>query len=317
MNELVYVIDTFSLMFQVFHAIAEMTGPSGQPTNAVFGFTRDLQLIRTQKQATHVICAIDSSGPGSRSDTYAEYKANRSEIPVDLAAQIPFILQVIEAFGTPAISYPAWEADDVIATIARQAVERGMDVRIVTSDKDCRQLIGPHVQLFNIRKNTFFDAEALKKDWGVRPDQVVDFQALVGDSVDNVPGVPLIGPKKASALIEQFGTLETILANADKAAGGPKLKENLKNFAEQARISRVLVELNANLPIEIDWEACPRQRPRSSAPVGSVHRTRLRALRLRDARSTAHSGQAAGKEPGSRIRIGRGNPLRRGGSRDR
>jgi DNA polymerase I len=261
MNELVYVIDTFSLMFQVFHAIAEMTGPSGQPTNAVFGFTRDLQLIRTQKKATHVICAVDSSGPGSRNDTYTEYKANRSEIPVDLAPQIPLILQVVDAYGTPAISYPAWEADDVIATIARQAVERGMEVRIVTSDKDCRQLIGPHVQLYNIRKNTYFDAEALKQDWGVRPDQVVDFQALVGDSVDNVPGVPLIGPKKASALIEQFGTLENILANADKAAGGPKLKENLKNFAEQARISRVLVELNQNLPLEIDWEAARVNEP--------------------------------------------------------
>jgi DNA polymerase-1 len=261
MNELVYVIDTFSLMFQVFHAIAEMTGPSGQPTNAVFGFTRDLQLIRTQKKATHVICAVDSSGPGSRNDTYNEYKANRSEIPVDLAPQIPLILQVVDAYGTPAISYPAWEADDVIATIARQAVERGMEVRIVTSDKDCRQLIGPHVQLYNIRKNTYFDAEALKQDWGVRPDQVVDFQALVGDSVDNVPGVPLIGPKKASALIEQFGTLENILANADKAAGGPKLKENLKNFADQARVSRVLVELNANLPIEIDWEAARVNEP--------------------------------------------------------
>ncbi len=175
--------------------------------------------------------------------------------------QIPLILQVVDAYGTPAISYPAWEADDVIATIARRAVERGMEVRIVTSDKDCRQLIGPHVQLYNIRKNTYFDAEALKKDWGVRPDQVVDFQALVGDSVDNVPGVPLIGPKKASALIEQFGTLENILANADKAAGGPKLKENLKNFADQARVSRVLVELNANLPIEIDWEAARVNEP--------------------------------------------------------
>src|SRR5579872_1176339 len=261
MNELVYVIDTYSLMFQVFHAIAEMTGPSGQPTNAVFGFTRDLQLVRTQKKATHVICAVDSSGPGTRNDTYAEYKANRSEIPVDLTPQIPYILQVVEAYGTPAISYPAWEADDVIATIARQAVERGMEVRIVTSDKDCRQLIGPHVQLYNIRKNTYFDAEALKKDWGIRPEQVVDFQALVGDSVDNVPGVPLIGPKKASALIEQFGTLENILANADKAAGGPKLKENLKNFAEQARISRVLVELNQNLPLEIDWEAARVKEP--------------------------------------------------------
>jgi DNA polymerase-1 len=261
MDELLYIIDTFSLMFQVFHAIGEMTGPSGQPTNAVFGFTRDLQLIRTQKKASHVICAVDSAGPGVRSDTFADYKANRSEIPVDLVPQIPVILQLIECFGTPAISVPAWEADDVIATLVRQATEHGFEVRIVTSDKDARQLLGPHVQIYNIRKNTFYDENSLKQEWGIRPDQVVDFQSLVGDSIDNVPGIPLIGPKKASALLQQFGTLENVLANADTAQGGPKLKENLKAFADQARMSRKLVELNANLPIAIDWEAARVKEP--------------------------------------------------------
>jgi DNA polymerase I len=259
--DLLYIIDTFSLIFQVFHAISEMTGPSGQPTNAVFGFTRDLQLIRTQKKATHVICAFDSSGPGVRNDAYAAYKANRSEIPVDLAPQIPVIMQVVEAFGTPVISYPGWEADDVIATLVRQATERGLEVRVVTNDKDVRQLLRPHVQIYNIRKNTFYDENSLKQEWGIRPDQVIDFQALVGDSVDNVPGVPLIGPKKASALLAQFETLEKCLANPDTAQGGPKLRENLKKFADQARISRQLVELNTNLPITVDWEAARVKEP--------------------------------------------------------
>ena len=158
------------------------------------------------------------------------------------------------------VSYPGWEADDVIATLAKQAAERGMEVRIVTSDKDARQLLGPHVQMFNIRKKLFLDEAYLKEDWGVRPDQVIDFQSLVGDSTDNVPGVPLVGPKKAQALLEEFGTLENVLANADKVRG-KKLQENLKNFAEQAYLSRRLVTLNTELPLDFDWEAARVSEP--------------------------------------------------------
>ena len=208
-----------------------------------------------------MICAVDSPGPGVRSGTFADYKANRTEIPVDLAPQIPLILQVIEGYGTPALLYPGWEADDVIATVVRKATQHGLEVRIVTSDKDVRQLLGPQVQIYNVRKNAFYDENSLQQDWGIRPDQVVDFQALVGDSVDNVPGVPLVGPKKASALLQQFGTLEEVLANADKARGGPKLRENLKAFADQARMSRQLVELNVNLPITVDWDAARVKEP--------------------------------------------------------
>jgi DNA polymerase I len=268
MPETLFIVDLYSLVFQVFHAIPEMTGPSGQPTNAVFGFTRDLQTIRALPGATYLICALDVAGPATRNEVYADYKANRSEIPVDLTPQIPRILDVLEGFGIPAIGYPGWEADDVIATVVRLATERGIQSRIVTSDKDVRQLLGPLVQVFNVRKNTFYDTSSLQLDWGVRPDQVVDFQSLVGDAVDNVPGIPLVGPKKASALLQQFGTLEEVLKNADKAPGA-KLKENLKNFADQARTSRKLVELNTQLPIEVNWEA---------ARIRPPDRSRLRTL---------------------------------------
>ncbi len=195
MPELLYIIYTFSLMFQVFHAIPEMTSPRGQPTNAVFGFARDLQMLQSQKDATHLICALDSAGPGTRSQTYAEYKANRKEIPVDLEPQIPLILELIAGYGVPAISVEGWEADDVIATVVRQALVAGLAVRIVTSDKDARQLLGPRVQIYNARKNTLYDEASLLAEWGIRPDQVVDFQSLVGDAIDNVPGIPLVGPK--------------------------------------------------------------------------------------------------------------------------
>ncbi len=261
MTETVYLVDTFSLMFQVFHAIRQpMTGAGGQPTNAVYGFTTDLRYLRNEVKPTHLVCALESPGPGERSKISADYKANRGEIPPDLKPQIPWIIEVIKAYNIPAISSPGWEADDVIATLSKQGSGRGMDVRIVTSDKDARQLLGPNVQMYNIRKKLFLDEAFLLEDWGIRPDQVIDFQSLVGDAVDNVPGVPLVGPKKARALLEKFGTLEEVLANADQAPG-KKLQENLKTFAEVALNSRKLVTLNTDLPLEFDWDQAQVREP--------------------------------------------------------
>ncbi len=263
-----FLIDTFSLLFQVFHAIPSMTSPKGLPSNAVFGFTRDLFNILQTQRPTHWLCAMDSPGPGTREALYPKYKANRTEMPEDLRPQIEMVQQVMDGFGIPKLRCDGWEADDVIATLTRQAVERGYDVRIVTNDKDARQLLGPHVRIFNVRKNTWIDESDLKADWGIRPDQAIDFQSLVGDSVDNVPGVPLVGPKKATALLEQFGSLDEVLLNADKVAGD-KLKSNLKEFADLARLSRTLVTLNQHLDLKIDWDAMQ---------VGQVDVARLAAL---------------------------------------
>lgn len=252
-RECIYIIDTFSLMFQVFHAIPAMTGTRGQPTNAVFGFTRDIYGILDRKPG-YLVCAIDSPGPGKREEIFDRYKANRTEIPEDLRPQIPLIKQLLQCFRIPGIECPQWEADDVIATLTNQALARDLDVVIVSTDKDARQLLGPHVQMLNCRRNEFYNEASLQEDWGIRPDQVVDFQSLVGDSVDNVPGVPKIGPKTARTLIEQFGTLENILANASRAPG-KKVQENLTEFAGQALMSRELVRLRQDLPITIDLEA--------------------------------------------------------------
>ncbi|MFK7822503.1 MAG: DNA polymerase I, partial [Planctomycetaceae bacterium] len=155
--------------------------------------------------------------------------------------------------NVPAVGLPGWEADDVIATLSKQGVEADMDVVIVATDKDARQLLGPRVQMFNYRRNEVFTVESLNEKWGVRPDQVIDFQSLVGDSVDNVPGVPLVGPKKAQALLEKWNDLETVLANADEAPG-KKLRENLKVFADQARLSRELVMLRTDLELDFKLE---------------------------------------------------------------
>lgn len=259
MSDTLYIVDTYSLIFQVYHAIRQpMQGVRGQPTNAVYGFTGDLNHLLFEKQPTHIICAMDAEGPGERLALFADYKANRSAMPDDLRPQIPLILDVIAGYGIPVVEHAGWEADDVIATLARRAAANGMEVRIVTNDKDARQLIGPKIKLYNIRKKQFMDEAALLQDWGIRPDQVVDFQALVGDSVDNVPGVPLVGPKKASDLLQRFGTLDEVLAHADEAPG-KKLQENLKTYAEQARMSRELVRLRDDLPLELEWNtACVR-----------------------------------------------------------
>lgn len=258
MPQTVYLIDTFSLLFQVFHAIPPMTGPAGQPTNALFGFSRDILSLVRDRKPDWLICAMDSSGPNLRNEIYEAYKANRTEMPEDLRPQIPLLKDLLAAFRVPVFEAPGWEADDVIATLTRHAVDRGFLVRIVTSDKDARQLLGPSVEILNLRKNTVLTVEGLREDWGILPEQVVDFQSLVGDAVDNVPGIPLVGPKKAAQLLQTWGTLEGVLAHAAEAPGA-KLRENLVTYAEQARTSEKLVRLNQHLPLELQWDDCRLQ----------------------------------------------------------
>lgn len=268
-RESLYILDVFGLMFQVFHAItSEMTSTTGQPTNAVYGFTRDLKNLLLDHKPTYWIAAMDSPGPGVREEWYPQYKGERAEMPANLRPQIPLIQQTLEAFGLPVMSLAGWEADDVMATVTRLAVERDLDVFLVTSDKDCRQMLGPQVRMLNLRKNTLLGPAELLADWGVTPDRVTDFQALVGDTVDNIPGVPLVGPKKASALLQQFGDLEGVLANADQAPGA-KLKENLKTYADQARLSKRLAHLRTDLELDVDWEA---------ARAGQLNHPRLAEL---------------------------------------
>ncbi len=248
-----YVIDAHSLIFQVFHALPDMTSPRGEHVNAVYGFVRDVLQILEQKQPDAIICALDPPGPTFRDQIFDQYKAGRGEMPEELVGQIPKIEQVLHALGIPVVSRPGFEADDVLATIARLCDEAGAQCFLVSGDKDCRQLITDHVAVYNIRKDEVFDAEALAADWGIRPEQVVDFQALVGDKVDNVPGVPTIGPKTAQTWLEKYGTLDNLLAHATEIPGakGQKLVEG----RESALLSRELARLDANVPLVPDWNA--------------------------------------------------------------
>ena len=245
---LVHLIDGPVYVFRAYHAIPSMRAPDGVPTNAAYGYASTLLKFIVERGATHLAVAFDHSLESFRNRLYPAYKAQRGDPPEDLAPQFELALRVTEALGVPVFARPDFEADDLIATLASQLVGKGARVEIVTSDKDARQLIGPRVKLYNVRKNQVMDETFLLEDWGIRPDQVIDFQALVGDSVDNIPGVPLVGPKKAGALLQQYGDLEGVLANADKAPGA-KIRENLKTYADQARVSQKLARLNTDLPL--------------------------------------------------------------------
>lgn len=254
LGETVYVIDSHSLIFQVFHAIPEMTSPRGEPVSAVFGFLRDLLFLIEQRAPDYLIAAFDMPGPTFRHDLYDGYKADRGEMPAELVSQLPKIQDMLQALAIPVIGQPGFEADDVLATLARQCDEAEAKCLLVTGDKDCRQLITSNVQIYNIRKNEEYGSPELYGDWGIRPDQVVDFQALVGDKIDCVPGVPLIGPKIARELIEAYGSVEGILAHTSEIKQ-KKRRENLENHAEDARLSKVLVKLDDQMEIEVDWPA--------------------------------------------------------------
>ncbi len=251
-GQTVAVIDSHSLIYQLYHAMAPMSSPSGFPVSVVFGFLRDIADLRQRLQPTFMWCAFDMSEQTFRSNLYAEYKAHREPMPDELRLQIPLIRRGIEALGVGLIGVPGFEADDCLATLAQMIVQNGGQCILVTSDKDCRQLLNEHVTVYNIRKDEMFGPAELMETWGIRPDQVVDFQSLVGDSVDNIPGVPLVGPKLAQQLLQQFDTLENVLANTDKVSG-QKRAENLRTYQAQALLSRELVRLRVDVPLELDW----------------------------------------------------------------
>ena len=250
----VYVLDAHSLIYQVFHALPEMSGPSGQPVGAVLGFLRDIVDILERRKPDYLLCAFDPPGKTFRHDVYDQYKVNRPTMPLDLQLQIPNIQRFLDALAIPVLSVAGYEADDVLATVGAEARRLGGECYLVTNDKDCRQLINEQVKLYNIRKNEVVDAEAVEKQWGIRPDQVVDFQTLWGDSTDNVPGVAGIGQKTAAQLLTQYGTLEGIFAHVEEIPG-QKRRESIIQGRDMALISRRLVRLVDNVPLDIDWPA--------------------------------------------------------------
>ncbi|MFZ5778599.1 MAG: DNA polymerase I [Pseudomonadota bacterium] len=256
-----YLVDGSGYLFRAYHALPPMTRPDGTPINAVYGFCRMLVADLLDKpEVDHIAMILDSSEVTFRNQIYDKYKANRPPPPEDLVPQFPLIREAAKAFNVTVCELDGYEADDLIATYARMALEAGATCTIVSSDKDLMQLIRPGVDMMDPIKKTRLGPEAVLEKFGVAPDKVVDVQALAGDSVDNVPGVPGIGVKTAAQLINEYGDLETLLARAGEIKQ-PKRREALIAHAEQARISRKLVLLKDDVPAPAHPDTFDKRRP--------------------------------------------------------
>lgn len=267
-----YLVDGSGYIFRAYHALPPLTRKSdGLPVGAVQGFCNMLWKLLKETNAgqkpTHLAVIFDKSSKTFRNDIYPEYKAHRPEPPADLRPQFGLIRQATKAFNVACVEQENYEADDLIATYARLAVEAGATCRIVSSDKDLMQLIKPGISLYDTMKDKEVGPDQVVEKFGVSPDKVTDVQALAGDSIDNVPGVPGIGIKTAAKLLTEFGDLEQLLTRASEVKQ-QKCRENLIAFAEQARISKRLVLLDDHVPLEHDVGSFAVDTPRASQLIG-------------------------------------------------
>ena len=265
-----FLIDTFGFLFRAYHARARSSAPTmrtsgGLSTEAVYIFNNMVRKLARQFDPPYLAAVFESTEPGHRLEEYAEYKANRPEAPPDLVEQIPYVRRLLEAMRIPVLEYPGFEADDVIGAIARRAEREGMEVVIVSSDKDMMQLVTDRVSMLNPAKDdAWYDPAKVEAFLGVRPEQVVDLLALKGDAVDNIPGAPGIGDKGARELIERFGGVEAAIERAAEVERRT-YRESLQNNADQIRMSRRLATIVTDVPLEFTVESVKAQPPDPAA----------------------------------------------------
>lgn len=248
-----YLIDGNSYFYRAYYAIRELSTSRGLPTNAIYGFTNMLMKIIREKKPDGIVISFDSPVPTERHRLFEEYKAHRPETPGDLIEQIPHIRKIISAFNIQIFEVPGYEADDILGTIARKAESEGVDVFIVTGDKDMLQLVDSRVKVYDPMKDRVLDEEFVRERFGVGPERVAEFMALTGDAVDNIPGIKGVGEKTAKELLVQFGSLEEILNNSEKIKKD-KLRKLVSENADIARLSRKLATLDTSVPIDIPIE---------------------------------------------------------------
>lgn len=253
MSSTVYIIDGSAFIYRAFHAVAPLTNSEGFQTNAVFGFINILRRLIKERNPDYVAVAFDTRGPVFRHEMYKEYKANRPPMPGELAAQIPYIKQVVQAMGVVSFEKQELEADDLIGSAAETLAAQDHQVIIVSGDKDLLQLVNDRVTMWDPMNDRVMDREGVYKKYQVYPEQLLDCFALIGDSSDNVPGVPSVGPKSAAKLIDQFGSLDTLYAEIDTLKKS-KMKERLIENRDNAFLSRELIRLknDPEIPSDID-----------------------------------------------------------------
>ena len=280
-----HLIDGSAYIFRAYHALPPLTRKSdGLPIGAVAGFCNMLwsQLANNKGDdaPTHIACVFDFSSKTFRDDIYDKYKANRPELPEDLRPQFPLTREATKAFNVACLEMENYEADDIIATLARQAREAGGEVTIISSDKDLMQLVGGGVEMFDAMKNKRIGIEEVEEKFGVKPDRVIDVQALAGDSVDNVPGAPGIGVKTAALLINEFGDLESLLERAEEIKQ-PKRRQTLIDNAELIRVSKRLVTLDDHTPVEWSLDELEVKEPEAEPLMEFLARMEFRSLTKR------------------------------------
>ncbi|WP_374086812.1 DNA polymerase I [Methylomicrobium lacus] len=251
------LVDGSSFLFRAYHALPPLTSPEGLATNAVYGVSNMLRKMLNDYPDDHFAVIFDAPGKTFRHELYDQYKAHRPPMPDDLRCQIEPLHRLVRAMGLPLIVESGIEADDVLGCLAKKAEKLGFEVIISTGDKDMAQLVNAHILLENTMNNSRMDVQGVIDKFGVRPDQIIDYLALIGDAVDNIPGVPKVGPKTAAKWLEQYDSLDNLIANADKISG--KIGENLRASLEQLPLSKQLTTIKWDIDLPYDIEALDRK----------------------------------------------------------
>ena len=273
------LVDAYALIYRAFYAIRLLTGPQGQPVNALLGFTKMLRKYLADYRPTHCAVVFDLGAPHERLQLLPSYKAQRPPTPPDLAAQLPAIRAMLGAMRVPVVERDGEEADDLIATLAGQAAAAGQPVLIASNDKDFAQLVNEQIRLLQAgaHGDVLLDAAAVQTKYGVRPAQFVDLLSLIGDNVDNIPGVPGIGEKTAQDLLRRFDTLDALLARVAEVER-PKLRESLQTHHDQIQRNRQLVQLRSAVALPVTWTELPVVRPDFPAWLALLERYGLKSL---------------------------------------
>jgi DNA polymerase-1 len=279
--EKLFLLDGHSLAHRSFYALPLLTNESGEYTNSVFGFVRMLFKIIDDGKPDHIAVAFDLKGPTFRHEEYEDYKAGRKKTPDELIPQIDLIKDVLRSLNIPIITKKGYEADDVIGTIAKIAGKKGIDVKIVTGDRDALQLVDERINIIYTRKGISdiveYDVKKVKDKYELKPDQLVDMKGLMGDSSDNIPGVPGIGEKTATKLLKEFNTMENVLDNIEKVSG-KKRKENLRKYSEQAIMSKKLGKIITDLDIDFEFNDLKLDEPNFDEVINLFKRLEFNSL---------------------------------------
>ncbi|VAW72614.1 DNA polymerase I, partial [hydrothermal vent metagenome] len=246
------MVDGSSYLYRAFHALPPLTSSKGQDTGAIYGVVNMLRKLLDSYQSDRVAVVFDAKGKTFRDDLYEAYKANRPSMPPELSSQIEPLLAIVRAMGLPLLQVPGVEADDVIGTLAKKATAAGWHTVISTGDKDLAQLVNPQVTLINTMNDTILDEARVPEKFGVRPDQIIDYLALVGDTSDNIPGVPKVGPKTAAKWLATYGTLDNLVAHADEIKG--KVGESLRDSLDQLSLSKQLATIHCHVDLDVNLD---------------------------------------------------------------